>query len=150
MIILDVNLLIYAANEDALFHAPAKAWLEQSLSGAETIGFSWNVLLAFVRLTTRQSVFRSPLDIETVFELEVNWLDQDPATIVHAGPRHFQILRELLVPIGSGCNLTSDAHLAALAIEHGAVLCSADADFARFPGLEWRNPLANSLLCRIG
>jgi toxin-antitoxin system PIN domain toxin len=141
MIVLDVNLLIYAVNEDALLHARAKPWLEKALSGPETVGFSWNVLIAFLRLTTRPSVFRNPLRIEAAFDLVSAWLDQSAATIVHAGPRHLQIMRELLLPIGSGGNLTSDAHLASLAIEHGAVLCSSDADFARFPGLKWKNPL---------
>jgi toxin-antitoxin system PIN domain toxin len=111
------------------------------LSGPETVAFSWNVLLAFLRLTTRQGLFSRPLRVEAALELIASWLEQPGATVLHAGPRHLQVLRELLLPIGSGGNLTSDADLAALAIEHGAVLCSSDADFGRFPGLKWRNPL---------
>jgi toxin-antitoxin system PIN domain toxin len=87
-------------------------------------------------------LFRRPLPIDTAFDLVSSWLEQPPATIVHAGPRHLQVVRELLQPLGTGGNLTSDAHLAALAIEHRAELCSSDSDFARFHGLKWRNPLA--------
>ncbi|HEY1205991.1 MAG: type II toxin-antitoxin system VapC family toxin [Bryobacteraceae bacterium] len=141
MILVDANLLIYAVNEDAPSHRKAKSWLESVLSGPETVAFSWNVLLAFLRLTTRQGLFSRPLRVEAALELIASWLEQPGATVLHAGPRHLQVLRELLLPIGSGGNLTSDADLAALAIEHGAVLCSSDADFGRFPGLKWRNPL---------
>jgi toxin-antitoxin system PIN domain toxin len=142
MILVDANLLIYAVNEDAPLHRKAKEWLEDTISGPETLGFSWNVLLAFLRLTTRPGVFRNPLPLETAFDLIASWLDQPSATMIHAGPRHLRVLRELLLPMGSGGNLTSDAHLAALAIEHGAVLCSSDDDFIRFRGLKWSNPMA--------
>jgi toxin-antitoxin system PIN domain toxin len=142
MIILDANLLIYAVNADAPLNRKAKSWLESALSGQETVGFPWNVLLAFLRLTTRPGLFRHPLPIDTPFDLLASWLDQPSATIVHPGPRHLTVLRDLLAPLGTGGNLTSDAHLAALAIEHGAQLCSTDTDFARFKGLKWRNPLA--------
>lgn len=142
MILLDANLLIYAVNADAPLHRKARAWLESALSGREAVGFSWNVLLAFLRLTTRPGLFRRPLPVDTAVDLVASWLDQQSAAIVHPGPRHLQILRELLRPLGAGGNLTSDAHLAALAIEHGAELCSSDSDFARFHGLKWRNPLS--------
>lgn len=142
MILLDANLLIYAVNQDAPLHRRAKPWLEAAMSGQETVGFSWIVVLAFLRLTTRTGLFRRPLKVESALDIVASWLDQTSATIVHPGPRHLPILRELLRPLGTGGNLTSDAHLAALAIEHGAELCSSDADFARFGGLQWRNPLA--------
>jgi len=142
MILVDANLLIYAVNRDAPLHRHAKSWLESALAGPDTVAFSWNVLLAFLRLTTRPGLFRRPLSWVTAFDLIASWLDQPSATVVSAGPRHLRILRELLLPLGTGGNLTSDAHLAALAIEHGAELCSSDADFARFPGLHWSNPLA--------
>lgn len=141
MILLDANLLIYAVNADAPLHQKAKPWLESALSGQESVGFSWDVLLAFLRLTTRPGMFRRSLSMNAAFELLAAWLDQPLATIVNPGPRHLQVLRELLLPLGTGGNLTSDAHLAALAIEHGAELCSSDTDFARFNGLKWRNPL---------
>ena len=142
MIFIDANLLIYAVNQDSPLHRKAKTWLEFAMSGPDTVGFSWNVLLAFLRLTTRPGLFRNPLPVETAFELIAGWLAEPSATVVHTGPRHLRILRELLLPMGTGGNLTSDAHLAALAIEHGAELCSSDNDFARFSGLRWRNPLA--------
>ncbi len=142
MIIVDVNLLIYAVNEDAPSHHKAKVWLESVMSGQGTVGLSWNVLLAFIRLTTRRGLFRNPLSPETALDVVASWLEEPPVTIVHPGPRHLQVLRELLLPLGAGGNLASDAHLAALAVEHGAELCTSDADFGRFPRLRWSNPLA--------
>ena len=142
MILLDANLLIYAVNQDAPLNRKAKSWLESVLSGQQTVGFPWTVLLAFLRLTTRPDLFRHPLPVDTAFDLVASWLDRPSATIVHPGPRHLPVLRELLRPLGTAGNLTSDAHLAALAIEHGAELCSSDTDFARFHGLKWRNPLS--------
>src|SRR5580700_6715004 len=124
MILLDANILIYAVNADAPFNLKAKSWLESALSGQETVGFPWNVLLAFLRLTTRPGLFQRPLPLEAAFDLLSAWLDQAPAIVVHPGPRHLSVLRELLRPLGAAGNLTSDAHLAALAIECGAELCS--------------------------
>ena len=142
MILIDANILIYAVNKDAPQHARAKSWLEKALSGTEIIGIPWAVLLAFLRLTTRPGLFRDPLRIGTAFDLIDFWLEQTSVSIIHPGPRHGAIMRELLEPLGTGGNLTSDAHLAALALEHRAELCSSDQDFQRFPGLKWRNPLA--------
>lgn len=141
MILLDVNLLIYAVNEDAPLHRKAKRWLEAALSGNETVGFPWNVLLAFLRLTTRHGLLRNPLPVEEAFNLAAEWLDQKVSIVVHPGPKHLSTMRNLIIPIGTGGNLTSDAHLAAMAIEHGAELCSTDGDFAQFKSLKWRNPL---------
>ena len=142
MILLDANLLIYAVNRDSPLNPKARSWLESALSGPATVGFAWNVLLAFLRLTTRPGLFRHPLSVDTALDLVDSWLNQTSAAVVHPGPRHLLVLRQLLLPLGTGGNLTSDAHLAALAIEHGAELCSSDTDFARFPGLKWRNPLS--------
>ncbi len=100
------------------------------------------MILAFVRLTTGPGLFRQPLPLAVAFEVVADWLAQPAATVVHPGPRHLAIMRELLQPLGTGGNLTTDAHLAAVALEHGAELCSCDGDFARFPGLRWVNPLA--------
>src|SRR5450759_2486163 len=122
MILVDANLLIYAVNADAPLNRKAKSWLESALSGQETVGFPLNVLLAFLRLTTRPGLFRHPLPLDMALDLVASWLDQPSATVVHPGPRHLAVLRELLLPVGTGGNLTSDAHLAALAIEYGAVL----------------------------
>lgn len=142
MIVVDANLLIYAANAEAPLHKRAKAWMERTLCGPDTVGLPWIVLLAVIRLTTRPAAFRNPIDLEDALSLVEAWLNEPSVTVVHPGPHHWRILSDLLRAVGAGGNLTSDAHLAAMAIEHGAELCSADGDFARFPGLNWRNPLA--------
>jgi hypothetical protein len=140
MKLLDVNLLLYAVDKDAPRHGDARSWLEEALSGTESIAFTWSVLLAFLRLSTRSAVFPKPLRSEEAFALIESWLSQPCAVVVHATDRHVAILKELLLPLGTAGNLTTDAHLAALALEHGAELCSTDGDFARFPGLRWVNP----------
>jgi toxin-antitoxin system PIN domain toxin len=142
MIVPDVNLLIYAVNRGAPLHRQARPWLEDLMSGPETVGLPWNVILAFLRITTRQGPLRNPLSLAQAFDIISGWLDQPSVTVVHPGPRHARLLRDLLEPLGGAGNLTSDAHLAAIAIEHGAELCSSDSDFGRFHGLRWRNPLA--------
>ena len=141
MIVVDANLLIYAVDADAPMNRKAKVWLESVLSGSGTVGLPWNVLLAFLRLTTRHGLFRRPLSADSAFDVVAGWLNQPVVSAVHPGPDHLRTLRGLIAHLGPGGNLTSDAHLAAIAIEHGAELCSSDADFARFPGLRWRNPL---------
>ena len=141
MILIDVNLLIYAVNADAPLHRRAKSWLEAAISGAETVALPWTVILAFIRLTTRAGVFRNPIPVTAAFDIVDAWLEQPSVTTVEPTARHARILRDLVTPLGTGGNLTADAHLAALCLEHAAELCSADADFARFPRLRWRNPL---------
>ena len=141
MKILDVNLLLYALDETSAHHQGARAWVEETLSGSETVGLSWQVLLAFVRLSTRGSVFTSPLTAEEALDVVDGWLAQPNVTVVHPGGRHAPILRGLLGSVGTAGNLVSDAHLAALAIEYGAELCSRDRDFGRFPGIRWVDPL---------
>lgn len=142
MKVVDANLLLYAVNEDAPQHAKAKAWLEETLSRTEPVGFVWTVLLAFLRLSTRPAVFPKPLELGEAFGLIESWLAQPCAELLDPGEGHLSQLRELLGPLGTGGNLTSDAHLAAVAIEHGAELCSCDGDFARFQHLRWSNPLS--------
>ena len=122
-------------------HEPARAWVEEGLSGSETFAFTWVVLLAFIRLTTSPRVFQSPLSTSEALDLVDSWLAQPCVTVVHPTSRHAPVLRDLLEPLGTAGNLTTDAHLAALAIEHGAELCSTDRDFSRFAGLRWANPL---------
>lgn len=137
----DVNLLLYATDETAVLHQPARAWVEETLSGSETVAFAWVVLLAFVRLATRAAIFEAPLTSDEALDLVTSWLDQPSTTVIHPTDRHASVLRGLLNQVGTAGNLTTDAHLAALAIEHGAQLCSCDADFSRFPGLRWIDPL---------
>jgi toxin-antitoxin system PIN domain toxin len=140
--IADVNLLIYAYDEASPNHRRARHWLEERLSGTETFGLAWVGLLAFVRLVTNPRVFSDPMTATEALDRVDAWLAQPCVTVLHPGQRHAAVLRELLGPVGTAGNLTTDAHLAALALEHGAELCSADADFSRFPGLRWTNPLA--------
>ncbi len=137
----DVNLLLYAYDTRSPRHVQAREWLEQTLSGAETVGLPWVVMLAFIRLSTRSIVVEHPLEVDEAIELVESWLGQPCVAVIHPTDRHPAVLRELLHPLGTAGNLTTDAHLAALAIEHGALLCSCDADFSRFPGLRWTDPL---------
>jgi len=138
----DVNLLLYAVDISAPRHRPARRWLEERLSGTETFAFAWIVLLAFLRLSTNPRVFAEPLTPTEAFDLMEGWLAQPCATLVHPTDRHAAVLREILEPLGTAGNLTTDAHLAALSIEHGAELCSSDSDFSRFAGVLWHDPLA--------
>ena len=142
MILVDVNILIYAVNSDSPLHQRAKGWLESTLSGSDTVGLSWAVLLAFLRVTTRSGIFERPLSVDTAFDIVAAWLSQPSVVTIDPVAQHLRVVRDLLLPLGTGGNLTSDAHLAALAIAHGAELCSSDNDFARFPRLRWRNPLS--------
>jgi uncharacterized protein len=139
--LLDVNLLLYAIDEESPRFEPAARWTEGIFAGRETVALAWSVLLAFVRLTTRPQIVRSPLSVDEALDVVDGWLERPNVVVVHPTDRHAAILRELLRPLGSAGNLTTDAHLAALAIEHGAELCSSDADFSRFPGVRWRDPL---------
>jgi uncharacterized protein len=136
----DANVLLYALDEDQPHHALSKDWLEGVLSGPDTIGFTWNVLLAVVRLSTRPAVFAAPLSVEQVLDVIQAWLDQPNAIVLEPTERHLATLRELLRQAGTAGNLTSDAHLAAIAIENGATLVSFDRDFGRFSGLLWALP----------
>jgi toxin-antitoxin system PIN domain toxin len=140
--LVDANLLLYAVDEASPHHGFAKPWLERQLSGTETFGLAWAVLLAFIRLATNPRVFEAPLTLDDALDLVEGWLEQPPATVVEPTDRHSTLLRELLAPLGTAANLVSDAHLAALSVEHGAQLCSADSDFARFQRVRWVNPLA--------
>jgi toxin-antitoxin system PIN domain toxin len=141
VIVVDLNLLLYAVNRDSVRHRAAKSWLEDLLSGEETVGLAWVVLLGFVRLTTNPQIFPNPLRAEDAIAIVDSWLDQPSVVLLTPGEQHWRILRELIADAGMAANLTTDAHLAALAIEHGAELCSTDSDFARFRHLRWRNPL---------
>jgi toxin-antitoxin system PIN domain toxin len=137
----DVNLLLYALDEASPHHRRARPWLDELLSGTEPAGFAWVVLLAFVRLSTRPQLFANPLSPAEAFDVVEGWLTQPCALVLHPTERHLAVLRGLVEPLGTAGNITSDAHLAALAIEHGGEVCSADTDFARFRGLRWTNPL---------
>jgi toxin-antitoxin system PIN domain toxin len=138
----DLNLLIYATNSDAPNHHRARKWWEGLIAGDESVGLAWVVLLGFLRLTTRPGLLPRPLSIAQATGMIDEWLEQPMTSVIVPGERHWVIVKSLLEPIGAAGNLTTDAHLAALAIERGATLCSADRDFARFEGLKYENPLA--------
>jgi len=141
VILIDANLLIYAINRDEPRHNQARRWLEKVLSGTEEAGLPWIVILAFLRITTRSGIMSKPLrDTEAIAYLD-SWLQQPFVSILHPGDQHWPIFRNLLGTTGTAGNLTSDVHLAALAIEYGANLYSADYDFRRFSGITHVNPL---------
>jgi toxin-antitoxin system PIN domain toxin len=135
MKLVDANVLLHAANADAREHASARKWIEAAFLGSEPIGFAWIALLAFIRVSTRRGLLARPLRIADAFGVVEDWLRAHNAVVVHPGEDHAAILRSLLEPVGTAGNLTSDAHLAALAIEHGAELVSFDRDFNRFERL---------------
>ena len=142
MIVPDVNLLVYAYNRDARDHAAARAWWEELLSSSHAVGVPWAVGCGFLRLMTHPAVLARPLAPERAVAHVRSWLDRSNVEPLDPGPRHLEILGKLLGELGVAGNLTTDAHIAALAIEHQGEVHSNDADFARFPGLRWRNPLA--------
>lgn len=141
MKLVDANVLLYATDERSPRHAASGAWLVEQLSGSDAFAFTWTVLLAFLRLSTSPRVFERPLSAEQALDVINGWLDRPCAVILEPGARHPALLRQLLRSLGTAGNIVSDAHLAAVAIEHGAELNSCDADFSRFPGLRWINPL---------
>jgi toxin-antitoxin system PIN domain toxin len=142
MKLVDANVLLYAVNEDSPHHREARLWLERVLSGTEAIGFAMIVVLAFLRLSTNPAASPRPLTIDQAVGAVAGWLRQPTATIPDPGDEHVALLHRLLEPLGGGGNLVNDAHLAALALEHGAEVVSYDADFARFAGVRWRSPAA--------
>lgn len=141
MILPDLSLLIYAYNSDAAAHGAAKQWWEGLLNGSNSVGLAWVTILGFVRLTTHRQVMTHPLPVAASCAHVRAWLKHPSVSILHPGDRHAEILLRLLETLGTAGNLTTDAHVAALAIEHQAELHSTDADFVRFPGLRWTNPL---------
>ena len=143
MILVDANLLIYAYLTAAPQHESARAWLEVTLNGPTQVGLPWASLLAFVRVTTNPRMREPAVTVAEAWRRVESWLDQPSVWIPQPTDRHRGVLGDMLRYTGGGANLVTDAHLAALAIEHGLILCSTDGDFARFPDLRWRNPIAS-------
>ena len=141
MILPDINLLVYAYNRHAPHHREAKVWWEGLLNGSQPVGIPWAVACGFVRLMTHPVVLVNPLEPARAIHHVRSWLEQPLVEVLDPGPRHLEILERLLDAAGAAANLTTDAHLAAIAIEHQCEVHSSDTDFARFPGLRWRNPL---------
>ena len=141
MILVDVNLLLYAANRSAREHEPAARWLEAQLNGDAPIGLPWESLTAFYRITTNPRALRHPLRAPEAWKLIQDWLRFPVVWTPRPTERHAAVLGSLIERHRVTGNLMSDAHLAAIAIQHGLEICSADSDFARFPEVTWRNPL---------
>lgn len=142
MIFPDINLLVYAHNIHARQHEMARDWWNACLSGNTGVALAWVVILGFIRVTTHPKVFPNPMTAEGALGRVAEWLSLPHVQLIQPGPSHFLHLQRLMSNVGSAGNLTTDAHLAALAIERGLVVQTTDADFARFSGLKWRNPLA--------
>jgi hypothetical protein len=141
VILVDANLLTYARSAASPDHAAARSWLDTRLNGTAAVGLPWPSLLAFVRVTSNPRIHPRPLAVGEAWRQVEAWLDCPPVWIPTATERHRAVLAPLVTQAGSRSDLVPDAHLAALAIEHGLILCSTDGDFARFPGLRWENPL---------
>ena len=141
MILVDANLLVYAHVSSMPEHTRAREWLDEQLGGTAQVGLPWPSLLAFLRLTTNPRIFTRPARTEEAWRQVGDWLAAEPAWIPLPTHRHEEVLGGLLRETGATGNLVPDAHLAALAVEHGLELCSTDGDFARFSGLRWDNPL---------
>lgn len=142
MILVDANLLVYARVADFAAHDAARQWLDTHLNGRLGVGLPWSSLLAFVRLVTNPRIFREPLSLDRAWDQVEEWLDVGVTWTPEPTDRHRHLLALLLPSTAGRSNLVPDAHLAALAMEHGLILCSSDADFARFPNLRWENPLS--------
>ena len=139
---MDANLLLYAANRAAPEHEQARSWLDENLNGTTRVGLPWPSLLAFVRIASNPAILRHPIRPADAWRQVKEWLTCDVVWIPLPTTQHPTVFERLLELPAVTSRLVPDAHLAALAIEHGLTLCSTDGDFARFPGLNWRNPLA--------
>jgi uncharacterized protein len=141
VILPDLNLLVYAYNSDAPSHQRAKAWWESCLSGTRPVGLPWAVILGYLRLTTSRRVLTDPFTAKESIGHIRSWVERPQVQILLPGFRHLDLLDSLIEDAQASGDLTTDVHLAALAIEHQAELHTNDGDFSRFPGLRWTNPL---------
>jgi uncharacterized protein len=140
MILPDVNVLVHAHNADSAHHTRARRWWDGCLAGPEGVGLAWAALLGFIRLTTNRKIVTRPLGVRDVMARIDSWLDLPHLHLAQPSDTHFARLRTELERLGTAGNLTTDAHLAVLAMERGYILYTTDTDFARFPGLRWVNP----------
>ena len=141
MRLVDANVLLYAHLTDFAEHDAARAWLEDKMNGTDPLALPWPSLLAFVRLSTNRQIFRNPISMEAAWAQVENWLSVSVVWQPQPGKRHRELLQSFLVGTGVTSNAVPDAHLAALAVEHGLIVCSADTGFGRFAGVRWENPL---------
>jgi uncharacterized protein len=141
VIVPDINLLVYAYNADAPNHEQARTWWEDSLSAARPVGLAWVVMLGYLRLMTGRILRIDPISPAVTIGHIRSWLARPQVLVLGPGPRHLDLIEQLMAAGNASGQLTTDVHLAALAIEHQAELCSHDSDFSRFPGLRWTDPL---------
>jgi toxin-antitoxin system PIN domain toxin len=141
-VLVDANILLYAVDEASPFHERASSWLTTQLNGDRRVGFPWLSLVAFLRISTHERASERPLTPEQAVGFVSEWLEPEVSWIPLEGPGHARILTDLITRYRLQDNIISDAHLAALAIEHGLEVCSNDSDFARFSELRWTNPVA--------
>jgi toxin-antitoxin system PIN domain toxin len=142
LILVDANILLYAEDSLQSRNQQARAWWDGQLSGTGVVCLCWTVLSAFIRIGTNPRVFEHPLSLEQALARVQSWLDQPCTRVVRPTDRHWTVFKQMLTDGQAVANLVTDAHLATLAIEHGCELASTDSEFARFPKLKWRNPLA--------
>ena len=143
MILVDANLLLYAEDSLSPHHAAARTWWDHQLSGAGPVGLCWPVLTAFLRIGTNARLHRRPLTLTEAVARVQSWLDQPCVRVLTPTDQHWTLFQQMLRVGNATANLVADARLAALAVEHNGILHSTDADFARFRGLKWCNPLAS-------
>jgi toxin-antitoxin system PIN domain toxin len=141
VILVDANILLYARVAGFPLHETARNWLDGKLNGVPRVALPWQSLMAFVRLSSNPRIFERPLSAAEAWQQAEAWLACPPVWTPSPMDRHSELLSSLMPAVGNRPNLLPDASLAALAMEHGLTLCSTDADFARFPGLQWENPL---------
>lgn len=141
MIVVDANILLYAYDRGSSHHEASKAWLETALRGPEQVGFPLVTVLAFLRIVTHPKVFERPLRADDAFSIVASWLELPTAALVQPTERHIDVFRRIAVDGQARGALITDAHLAALSVEHGAALCTTDRDFRRFAGLRLIDPL---------
>ncbi len=142
MILVDANILLYAEDQSSPQHEAAREWWDTQLSGASPVCLCWSVLCAFIRIGTNSRVYERPLTLNQAIARVESWIEQPCTRLIHPTERHWSVLRPLLIEGQALGNLVSDAHLAALAVQHGCTLMSTDRDFARFPKVKWMNPLS--------
>lgn len=142
MTVVDANILLYAQDTLSENHVEARTWWDSTLSGSEQVGLCWPVLTAFIRIGTNPRVLKRPLTLREAIERVNSWFEQPCVHLVRPTEKHWELFQGTLLRGHASANLVSDAHLAALAIEHNATLASTDSDFTRFPGLKWINPIS--------
>jgi toxin-antitoxin system PIN domain toxin len=140
--VIDGNILLYAVNDAAQHHVACRQWLQAALSGEEELGFNWIAIGSFLRISTNPRAFSKPLKPADAISQMQHWLDAPLVCVVEPPEGYWELLKQLLLGLGTAGDLTTDAQLAAMAILHNATLVSTDKDFSRFPGLKWENPLA--------